>query len=972
MVKRKPVNAGVNRASSGLSYPVTPISPKEATTKALLFPSGAEGSQKLSARLPSSVSTSEMANSTAAWANDDTSKWETRSELPSALRVSEGRPPKDVAHSEGVLPSSLQVGPTNDTPRSSFESQASARLTANREQVSDTNQNIPGSTIRDHKPNNPYLRMRDTDGSPPQGNSADIWAGIAGSPSSRPLEAKYPSRSTCSNSKHMGLMKFSDQPLGIEASALSGGLSERSPFAEPWVELGPSPAQDFLEAGLVFQPNNTTDQDHRDIGNLYSTDGLGRQHTGEFNVDPQEPNRAVHRVPEAQIPDVQLLDGAVNMASQHPSDTAKRLPNIPFDVEDTGPELPSQRSLDVADTPPPRPPRPEVVDVGTQPELLPSGQTNLGNGNSELAETQRQQSKAKKQRSETYQIRLVNWYDASCSTNPRRSPIMVQNANGPCPLLALVNALVLSTPAEVDTALVETLRVREQVSLGLLLDAVIDELMSGRRGDAAQDLPDVSDLYAFLVTLHTGMNVNPCFVTSEAGMLNLMDASASELPITVQESQRPGGFEDTREMRLYSTFAIPLIHGWLPPRNHAAFAALQRSAKTYENAQNLMFMEEELEDKLQREGLSPQEQLMLEDVASVKYFLSSSATQLTGYGLDTMMDALPPGSITILFRNDHFSTLYKHPQSSQLFTLVTDMGYAGHDEVVWESLVDISGEGCEFFSGDFRSIGHNTGKQPSQSTGVGISDDSGWTTVSRNTKQRPRQSLPSDGTQPQNLAGSSTTFPQLSSLSLGEANETPKSPNTEQEDHDLALALQLQEEEEDRERRETAARRREDELSQAYLESQGPSARRGPVRASEVRPVVPPRGGRAAKQPDTGEDAPPSYEQAAKVPAYHPPEDNPLALPGRNGNLARPQGTRPRQSSAYSQNSTAFSGAPSSHNANFAGSSAMRGNTRRRSSARGGGLDGFGGAPAPPPRRNGHQAQGVVTEEEDKKDCIVM
>ena len=616
-----------------------------------------------------------------------------------------------------------------------------------------------------------------------------------------------------------------------------------------------------------------------------------------------------------------------------------------------------------------------MVDPSRRPEELPSNQTSSDNGRPQLSEAEKQQNKVKKQRSETYQIRLVNWYDTSCSTKPRRSPIMVQNANGPCPLLALVNALVLSTPENIETALVETLRVREQVSLGLLLDAVIDELMSGRRGDAAQDLPDVSDLYAFLITLHTGMNVNPRFVPLETEIPNLMDAPASKSLVILHESRRPGGFDDTREMRLYGTFAIPLIHGWLPPRNHAAFAALQRSAKTYEDAQNLMFMEEELEDKLQQQGLNPQEQLLLEDVASVKYFLSSSATQLTGYGLDTMTDAILPGSIAILFRNDHFSTLYKHPHSGQLFTLVTDMGYAGHDEVVWESLVDISGEGCEFFAGDFRSVGHNTGKHPEQSNAMSPSDASGWTTVSRNSNNnRSHQPLPSNGANMRNSVDPSATLPKLSSLSLGEANDTPTSPNTEQEDHDLALALQLQEEEEERERRETAARRREDELSKAYLEAQGPSARRGPVRASEVRPIVPPRGTRAAKQPDTTEEAPPpSYEQAAKIPAYNPPADDPLPLPGRNGNSARPQGTRQRGFSAYSQNASAFSGSPPAHNANFVGPSPMRGNPRRRSSGRGGMSGGFEGVPGSSQRRNGYQGAGAVAEEEgDKKDCIVM
>ena len=609
------------------------------------------------------------------------------------------------------------------------------------------------------------------------------------------------------------------------------------------------------------------------------------------------------------------------------------------------------------------------------------------------SDAEAQRVRATKQRSETYQIKLINWYDASAPTNPRTSPILVQNANGPCPLLALVNALTLSTPSDVNTALVETLRVREQVSLGLLLDAVFDELTSGRRGDAAQELPDVGDLYAFLITLHTGMNVNPRFISAQMKPPNLMDASLLNLPDTIQESRRSGGFEETREMRLYSTFAIPLIHGWLPPRNHPAYAALSRSAKTYEDAQNLMFREEELEDKLQREGLSQEEQLLLEDIASIKFFLSSTATQLTGYGLDTINETLSPGSIAILFRNDHFSNLYKHPRSGQLLTLVTDMGYAGHAEVVWESLVDVNGEGCEYFSGDFRPVGNVAGSNQSQTNGTTSADDQGWTTVSRsNNSNRSRPSHPS------------TPNPNLDpEPPLSQTLSLATSPTTEQEDHDLALAMQLQEEEEDRSRQQALARQREDELSQAYLNSQAPSNRRTtqanrpgqfdpPARnhpsahliTQDIRPLVPPRGGSAPCDPDRADDVPPpSYEQAAKNPAYHPPPNHPahpsappVSPAVETGSAAitpRPmmQGARQRQFSAYTQNTAAYGGgAMSTHGPSGA---------RRRSSVarspvtpiRGAG-QGFDGqvAVGVPRRRSGLDEMG--DDGRGGKECVVM
>ena len=639
------------------------------------------------------------------------------------------------------------------------------------------------------------------------------------------------------------------------------------------------------------------------------------------------------------------------------------LPQLPPPPVEVPPKLPPRKPLEEDDIPPPKPPRPQAAEVSLSGQPAPSG-----------SEMERQQARVKQQRSETYQIRLVNWFDASSPRNPRRSPIMVQNKNGPCPLLALVNALVLSTPATLTTALVETLRVREQVSLGLLLDAVIDELMSGRRGDAAQALPDISELYAFLINLHTGMNVNPVFVEPIRPLTNLIDEPISGQPRLSQEARRPGGFEETSAMRLYSTFAIALIHGWLPRRNHPVCAALERSAKTYEDAQSLMFAEEELESKIRDQGLNNDEQRLLEDIASVKYFLASSPTQLTEYGLDSITETLVPGGVAILFRNDHFSTLYKQPRSGRIFTLVTDMGYAGHDEVVWESLVDVSGEGSEFFSGDFLPVGNNVSSNNRQSS---PGDTSGWTTVSRS-GGNARTANPSSSQMPTGTSNKSVaTATAFSQLSLNKPDEATGSSNIEQEDHDLALAMQLQEEEEDRERQEAASRLREDELSRAYLDSQGPLNRKDHGRGFDVRPQVPPRGGGSRQAPqrkqiDSEDSPPPSYEQAAKGPAYIPPLNTAYqgGLPSAtNVSASGSPAVRPeRQSSAYSQTSASYAalaGSPTSP------SNSSRQGRRRNSLARGPvayrGVHpvAMQGAPSAAFRRQ-------QAEDDDRKDCILM
>ena len=199
MVKRKPVNAGVNRTPSGLPYPVTPILPKESITEASASPlraASAEESQTPGARLQSSNSTSDMANSTIAWANDHTPTKNTINELPSTSRVGEEMPPTGETHGVVSLPASLQAGHKDGTPRSSFESQNSASQTANRGQVRDPNQAVLGSSVQSHSLNNPFLRMRDNHISQPQasnvegGSSADIWSETVRNLISQPPEAQ--------------------------------------------------------------------------------------------------------------------------------------------------------------------------------------------------------------------------------------------------------------------------------------------------------------------------------------------------------------------------------------------------------------------------------------------------------------------------------------------------------------------------------------------------------------------------------------------------------------------------------------------------------------------------------------------------------------------------------------------------------------------------------------------------------------
>lgn len=590
----------------------------------------------------------------------------------------------------------------------------------------------------------------------------------------------------------------------------------------------------------------------------------------------------------------------------------------------------------------------------------------------------------RRQRSEHYSIKHVNWFDSSSGkAGMRRSPILTQNANGPCPLLALVNALVLSTPQNLDTALVEALRTREQVSLGLLLDAVFDELMSGRRGDTAQALPDVGDLYAFLLALHTGMNVNPRFITPATTPRGSLDGHPPELHSlhpSERSQNKPGCFEETREMRLYSTFNIPLIHGWTAPKESPAYAAFNRSAPSFEDAQNIQFAEVELEDKLRTEGLSFQEQQTLEDIQTIKSFLQTWPTQLTDYGLETISRSLRSGQIAILFRNDHFSTLYKEPRHGALMTLVTDTGYSSHDEIVWESLVDVNGAASELFSGDFRTVSHGSDSRMNQSSSGGGNE--GWQTVQSRYRNN-RQSAQNDATNetPPPLPGPRPLS--HTDQNLGTTTHEPPRSASEQEDHDLALALQLQEEEEDHQRQLEERRKREQQLSEQFLSSENERPPAMPPRRNQRSPqtshasiaVSGPGRNRQSSAPqarpavhrpaqNADPDAPPSYEQSASDRPYRPAG---ATAPPSQGNPLNTLDALRRQQSAYTQqSSTSVNSIPGPSPGHGRRASGNR--LQRRSSQMNPDIGPSGPAPAYPGRMN--QAATVKDTEGDK--CVVM
>lgn len=274
---------------------------------------------------------------------------------------------------------------------------------------------------------------------------------------------------------------------------------------------------------------------------------------------------------------------------------------------------------------------------------------------------------------------------------------------------------------------------------------------------------------------------------------------------------------------------------------------MTRIASYHEDMQLLPFRMQELEDHvMQGQSLSPEEEQKMADIQTIQTFVNiENTTQLSPFGLTQLTTQLKPGSVSIFFRNDHFATLYKHPHSHQLFTLVTDAGYANHAEVVWESLVDVTGFNSEFLSGDFRAVGHG----PSVSGG------------------------PTDSTSP---AGPRTTSGAASNTAA--LTESPEATLSSQEqsdaDYAYALTLQFQEEEQREQGRNQQGQARTRRTSVPVRRNgSAPRMTDPPNRYSSLASSGP---GVAhshnAMDPDDPNAPPPPYEQAASRPRYSPPD----------------------------------------------------------------------------------------------------
>ena len=331
-----------------------------------------------------------------------------------------------------------------------------------------------------------------------------------------------------------------------------------------------------------------------------------------------------------------------------------------------------------------------------------------------------------------FQTKVISWCDSK--GNEHTNKIILQNQNGPCFVISLINNIILSQelkdskewhvvgsstrnnsssrqnnsagqnvnlsvdlgdslPPVVKTTDIQNLNAllarSENVSLNALLDELtnilfaVNERCSVTLGGPVIDMKAVLDT---LPSIETGLNIN---LQLDKPVIN----DFAEYTPIVNE--------------LLNIFDIKILHGFIADSDE-----LSKSEKSmhFDKIQETMVealeLHPELNDYTEIQEYNNKNEGNNIDVVKqyfrLKRFLEKNKTQLTKKGINTLKtddSILNDNQFGIFFRNDHFSTIYKAGRN--IYLLVNDEGFKDEPNIIWQVLASISGGKDEFLTGNF-------------------------------------------------------------------------------------------------------------------------------------------------------------------------------------------------------------------------------------------------------------------------------
>ncbi|XP_061451173.1 ubiquitin carboxyl-terminal hydrolase MINDY-2 isoform X2 [Rhineura floridana] len=236
-----------------------------------------------------------------------------------------------------------------------------------------------------------------------------------------------------------------------------------------------------------------------------------------------------------------------------------------------------------------------------------------------------------------YHIKWVRWKEEN-------TPVITQNENGPCPLLAIMNVLLLAWKVKLPP-MMEIITAEQLMEyLGdYILDAKPKEISEIQRLNYEQNM---SDAMAILHKLQTGLDVNVKFTGVRV-------------------------FEYTPECIVFDLLDIPLYHGWLVDPQIADIVKAVGNCSYNQLVEKIICCKQSDNSELVDEG------------SIAEQFLNNTATQLTYHGLCELTSTVQEGELCVFFRNNHFSTITKHKDYLMALSLQQEQQ---SQDINWEQI----------------------------------------------------------------------------------------------------------------------------------------------------------------------------------------------------------------------------------------------------------------------------------------------
>ena len=476
--------------------------------------------------------------------------------------------------------------------------------------------------------------------------------------------------------------------------------------------------------------------------------------------------------------------------------------------------------------------------------------------------------------------------------------IVCQNENGPCPLLGIVNVLLLrnavTLQGDPDRPEVSTQELMSLVATRILdnnartattgtdvdgasvkgtdFDAMDAEQAEAMRQNQEQN---VSDAMAVLPSLATGLDVNVRFrhaldfeFTAELAIFDLLDVTlchawVCDADYYPEASSAIGsrGYNQLMERMIELTCAAEDAENFLSeqmndgsvPGAEGADTAVPRRSSPRRSRSEEELVQRAMQMSLEEGGVKPEvneEEVVSSIVAelvdrasssaldqppidtsstqqdnlatvvaeklALHEFLDSSASQSTRGGLQSALSSIKERELVVFFRNNHFSTAFS--LNGVLYNLVTDQGYLGEPDVVWEVLAVGADRGADtavppegsFVNGAFKAFKPH---EDPAALGPGTDEDAQMAaallasvkdTGMGSSSAASSAALPGDFLRPPIGPVASQT-----AQAAPRSNPTPSRTMEHTDDADYALAMQLQAEYEEEARRAETRRARQ-------------------------------------------------------------------------------------------------------------------------------------------------------------------